>query len=123
MDSNSTAKTYPRQGEIYLSRALRQLGDTKKRPVVAVSPDIRNELTDSVIVVPFTSNLTGVENPTRVLIPAGEGGLQADSLAVCENVSALRQTFLEQGPYGQISTVSLARIQRAVQVSIGIYEL
>ena len=123
MDSNSTAKTYPRQGEIYLSRALRQLGDTKKRPVVVVSPDIRNELTDSVIVVPFTSNLAGVENPTRVLIPAGEGGLQAGSLAVCENVSALRQTFLEQGPYGKISADVLARIQRAIQVSIGIYEL
>ena len=123
MDSNSTAKTYPRQGEIYLSRALRQLGDTKKRPVVVVSPDIRNELTDSVIVVPFTSNRQGVESPTRVLIPAGEGGLQADSLAVCENVSALRQTFLEQGPYGQISADVLARIQRAIQVSIGIYEL
>ena len=123
MDSNSTAKTYPRPGEIYLSRALRQLGDTKKRPVVVVSPDIRNELTDSVIVVPFTSNLAGVENPTRVFIPAGEGGLQADSLAVCENVSALRQTFLEQGPYGHISADVLARIQRAIQVSIGIYEL
>ncbi|MEG4270523.1 MULTISPECIES: type II toxin-antitoxin system PemK/MazF family toxin [unclassified Microcoleus] len=123
MDSNSTGKTYPRQGEIYLSRALRQLGDTKKRPVVVVPPDIRNEFTDSVIVVPFTSNLAGLENPTRVLIPAGEGGLQADSLAVCENVSALRQTFLEQGPYGQLSADVLARIQRAVQVSIGIYEL
>jgi mRNA interferase MazF len=102
---------------------LRQLGDTKKRPVVVVSPDIRNELTDSVIVVPFTSNLAGVENPTRVLIPAGEGGLQADSLAVCENVSALRQPFLEQGPYGNISADVLAKIQRAIQVSIGIYEL
>lgn len=88
-----------------------------------VSPDIRNELTDSVIVVPFTSNLAGVENPTRVLIPAGEGRLQAASLAVCENVSALRQTFLEQGPYGQISADLLGRIQRAIQVSIGIYEL
>ena len=123
MDSNSIAKTYPRQGEIYLSRALRQLGDTEKRPVVVVSPNIRNELTDSVIVVPFTSNLAGVENPTRVLIPAGEGGLQADSLAVCENVSPLRQTFLEQGPYGNISAEVLARIQRAIQVSSGIYEL
>ncbi|MEG4056928.1 MULTISPECIES: type II toxin-antitoxin system PemK/MazF family toxin [unclassified Microcoleus] len=60
MEYNSTGKTYPRQGEIYLSRALRPLGDTKKRPVVVVSPDIRNEFTDSVIVVPFTSNLAGV---------------------------------------------------------------
>ncbi|MEG4408452.1 hypothetical protein [Microcoleus sp. MON2_D5] len=49
--------------------------------------------------------------------------MQADSLAVWENFSALRQTFLEQGHYGQISAVSLARIQMAIQVSIGIYEL
>lgn len=123
MDSNSITTNYPRQGEIYLSRALRQLGDTKKRPVVVVSPDIRNEFSDSVMVVPFTSNLTGVDNPTRILIPAGEGGLQADSLAVCENVSALRKTYLKQGPYGEISANFLGRIQRGVQVSIGIYEL
>ncbi|WP_293192319.1 MULTISPECIES: type II toxin-antitoxin system PemK/MazF family toxin [unclassified Microcoleus] len=88
-----------------------------------VSPDIRNEFSDSVIVVPFTSNLTGVDNPNRILIPAGEGGLQADSLAVCENVSALRQTYLEQSPYGAISADFLARIQRGVQVPIGIYAL
>ncbi|MEP6498687.1 hypothetical protein [Microcoleus vaginatus] len=49
--------------------------------------------------------------------------MQADSLAVCENVSALRQTFLQQGPYGQLSADVIARIQRAMQVSIGIYEL
>ena len=81
MESNSIRGDYPRQGEIYLSRALRQLGDTKKRPVVVISLNVRNELSDSVIVVPFTSNLTGVNNPTRILIAAGEGGLQADSLS------------------------------------------
>jgi hypothetical protein len=59
-------EAYPRQGEVYLVRALRTIGDTKKCPVAVVS---------------------------------------------------------EQGPYGQISAVSLARIQRAVQVSIGIYEI
>ncbi|WP_293334037.1 hypothetical protein [Microcoleus sp. CAWBG58] len=60
---------------------------------------------------------------SRILIPAGEGGLQANSLAVCENVSAWRQTYLEQGPYGEISADFLARIQRGVQVAIGIYAL
>ncbi|WP_449418499.1 type II toxin-antitoxin system PemK/MazF family toxin [Phormidium nigroviride] len=56
MESNLITRDYPRQGEIFLCRALRQLGDTKKRPVVVVSLDLRNELSDSVIVVPFTSN-------------------------------------------------------------------
>ncbi|WP_449418496.1 hypothetical protein [Phormidium nigroviride] len=66
-------------------------------------------------------NLTGINNPTRILIAAGEGGLQADSLAVCENVSALRQIFLEQGPYGQISRESLERIQIGIQLAIAVY--
>jgi len=89
MDSNQTSGSYPSQGEIYLSRALRQLGDTKKRPVVVVSMNTRDELSDSVIVVPFTSEIAGGENPTRILIAAGEGGWETDSLAVCENVSAI----------------------------------
>ncbi|MBO1350346.1 MAG: type II toxin-antitoxin system PemK/MazF family toxin [Hormoscilla sp. GUM202] len=93
MDSNQTSGSYPRQGEIYLSRALRQLGDTKKRPVVVVSMNTRDELSDSVIVVPFTSEIAGGENPTRILIAAGEGGWETDSLAVCENVSAISPVF------------------------------
>ncbi|MGK7900627.1 MAG: type II toxin-antitoxin system PemK/MazF family toxin [Hormoscilla sp.] len=106
------------QGEIYLSRALRQLGDTKKRPVIVVSMNVRNELSDSVIVVPFTSDITGGENPTRILIAAGEGGLETDSLAVCENVSALRKIYLERGPYGKISRQDLEKIQRGIQMAM-----
>ncbi|MEG4084050.1 hypothetical protein QUA34_10550 [Microcoleus sp. POL10_C6] len=36
---------------------------------------------------------------------------------------AVQKTYLEQDPYGQISADVLARIQRAIQMSIGIYEL
>jgi mRNA interferase MazF len=111
-------EAYPRQGEVYLVRALRTLGDTKKRPVAVVSIDSR-----TVLIVPFTSDLRGGETPTRVLIPAGEGGLESDSLAVCEQIITVQKAYLEQGPYGQLSADVLARIQRAIQVSIGIYEL
>ncbi len=123
MTANNSHQGYPRQGAIYLSRALRQLGDTKKRPVVVVSLNIRNELSGSVIVVPFTSDQTGGENSTRVLIYAGEGGLETDSIAMCDNVSAIRQIYLEQGPYGQVSDRSLQRIQTGILVAIGLYEV
>ncbi|MEP6488539.1 type II toxin-antitoxin system PemK/MazF family toxin [Microcoleus vaginatus GB2-A3] len=91
---------YPRQGEVYLVRALRRIGDTKKRPVAVVSIDSRNELSRTVLIVPFTSDLRGGETPTRVFIPAGEGGLESDSLAVCEQIITVQKTYLEQGPYG-----------------------
>lgn len=79
-------EAYPRQGEVYLVIALRTIGDTKKRPVAVVSIDSRNELSRTVLIVPFTSDLRGGETPTRVLIPAGEGGLESESLAVCEQI-------------------------------------
>lgn len=105
---------YPRQGEIYLVRALKSIGDTKKRPAVTVSINIRNQFSSTVLIVPFTSDLTGGETPTRILVTTGEGGLEADSLATCDNVLAVRKIYLERGPYGQISPESLERIQVAI---------
>ncbi len=123
--------SYPRQGEVYLIKALKTLGDTKKRPAVVISMNVRNEFKENVLIVPFTSDLTNGETPTRligvcvdkgrILIPVGEGGLKSASLALCENISAVRKLYLERGPYGAITPQSLARIQRAIQIAIGIY--
>lgn len=113
--------SYPRQGEIYLIRALKTLGDTKKRPAVVISINVRNQLASSVLVVPFTSDVTSGETPTRILLKAGEGGLLGDSLALCDNISAIGKLYLEQGPYGAISPESLNRIQQGVQIAIAIF--
>ena len=113
--------SYPRQGEVYLIKALKTLGDTKKRPAVVVSMNVRNEFKENVLIIPFTSDLINGETPTRILIPVGEGGLKSASLALCENISAVRKLYLERGPYGAITPQSLARIQRAIQIAIGIY--
>lgn len=112
--------SYPRQGEIYLIRALKTLGDTKKRPGVVVSINVRNQLSSSVLIVPFTSDLTSGETPTRILLKAGEGGLSVDSLALCDNISAIG-IYLKQGPYGAISPESLKRIKQGIQIAIAIF--
>ncbi len=113
--------SFPRQGEVYLIKALKTLGDTKKRPAVIISMNVRNEFKENVLIVPFTSDLTDGETPTRILIPAGEGGLESASLALCDNICAVRKFYLERGPYGAITPQSLAKIQRAIQIAIGIY--
>jgi mRNA interferase MazF len=113
---------FPHQREVYLSRALRQSGDTKKRPVVVVSLDIRNQYSSTVLVVPFSSDTqSAVNNPSRVLIPSGEGGLELDSVAMCDVITNIEKRYLERGPYGQISAESLERIQGGIQVAIGIF--
>ncbi len=112
---------YPRQGEVYLVKALRFIGDTKKRPAIVVSVDIRNQYKNTVLVVPFTSNISGGESPTRPLISKGEGGLECDSLAVCDNVSAIRKIYLDGDAYGRVSSRTLERIQRGIQIAIGVW--
>jgi len=114
---------YPRQGEIYLVRALKSIGDTKKCPVVIVSINTRNQLSNTVLIVPFTSDLASGEIPTRILVRSGEGGLDADSLATCDNILAVRKIYLERGPYGQISPESLEQIHQGIQIAIGIYSI
>jgi mRNA interferase MazF len=75
----------------------------------------------SVLVVPFTSDLSAGETPTRILLPKGEGGLLVDSLALCDNISAIRKIYLEQDPYGAISSESLQKIQQAIQIAIAVF--
>lgn len=112
----------PRQGEVYLSRALRQSGDTKKRPVVVVSLDIRNQLSSTVLVVPFSSHVqSAISNPSRLIVLAGNGGLEVDSVALCDLITNTEKKYLERGPYGRISDRTLVQIQQGIQVAIGIY--
>lgn len=113
----------PRQGEVFLIRALRTIGDTKKRPAVIVSSNVRNELSRTVLIVPFTSNLTGGETSTRILLFVGERGLEENSLALCDTISAIRKSYFKRGPYGEISLELLERIQQGIQVAIGTYLL
>ena len=45
--------TFPRRGEVWL---VSFPDDPKSRPALIVSPDVRNELANSVLAVPITTN-------------------------------------------------------------------
>ncbi len=116
-----SSEDFPRQRRVYLSKALKQSGDTKKRPVVIMSIDIRNQYSSTVLVVPFSSDTSDAANPSRVFVKQGEGGLNVDSVAMCDVMTNIEKRYLERGPYGEITPESFARIQRAIQIAIGIY--
>jgi mRNA interferase MazF len=112
---------FPRQRQVFLSKALKQSGDTKKLPVVVVSIDIRNQYSSTVLVVPFSSDTSDAANPSRVLIYQREGGVNVNSVAMCDVMTNIEKKYLEREPYGEITFESFARIQRAIQIAIGIY--
>ena len=63
--------TYPRRGEIYLVKLPGHPSDTKDRPALIVSLDVRNRLANDVIVIPLSTTLRPA--PTHVELPAGRG--------------------------------------------------
>lgn len=107
---------FPRRGEIWL---VQLPDDPKSRPALIVSTDARNELANSVLAVPITTNLR--PGPSHVLLPIGQGGLRAESMARCENVSYVRKERLEQGPFGAgISPALMQEVERGLLRAVGI---
>ncbi len=94
---------WPRRGEIWKGLIAGQPYDPHQpRPLLVISEDIRNEITDDVIVVPiFSSGGIGwMEDPTRVPIRGGMGGLEHDSVIFCEEVFTIIHEDLANAPLG-----------------------
>lgn len=76
----------PLLGEVYLveftGTGSEQLG---KRPAVIFQNNVGNVYSPNVIVLPMTSSLKKLNQPTHVLLNADETGLRMDSVVLCEN--------------------------------------
>ena len=86
--------------------------------MLIISVDVRNRLTDDLIVIPIFS--VGSLGPTRVAIASGEGGLTRDSALFCEEVCTIDRDFLASGPLGPIVSANLldevvAAIRNAIE--------
>ena len=110
---------YPSRGEIYLVNLPGQPKDSKPRPALIVSLDVRNRLANDVIVVPISTTLRA--SPTHVELPEREGGLDRTSMVKCEQVTTLDKSFLIRGPFsGTISPTKMTEVEMAIQRAIGI---
>lgn len=65
-----------------------------RRPVLIVQTDRANPSSPHTIIVPFTTRIRHKRLPSHALIPAGEGGLTQDSVALCEQIRVLDHSRL-----------------------------
>ncbi|WP_309228829.1 type II toxin-antitoxin system PemK/MazF family toxin [Microcoleus sp. FACHB-831] len=56
------------------------------RPVVIIQIDRANAVSPHTIIAPFTTKIRRVILPSHVFVPAGIGGLTADSVLLCEQL-------------------------------------
>jgi len=91
----------------------------KRRPVLVISPDYRNERASDVLIVPGTTSVR--EAPTHVILRRGEGGVRARTALKCEQVTTLPRSNLENRPLGsRLSSNRVAAVERALMRAIGL---
>ena len=103
----------PRRGHLYWARL------DKRRPVVVLSVNARNERAGDLIVVPCTATLR--EAPTHVRLGRGEGGVPQTCMLKCEQITTLLREDLEVEPLGgALGGGKLREIELGVMRAIGI---
>ncbi len=113
-----------KRGDIYLAELVPRSGSEQKgkRPVIILSHDGFN-LTPgwmSVIVIPVsTSSIQARRCPTVVILPAGSGGLDKESVALCHQI-----TTLDRGKFtqyiGTLPLILLRQVEQGIKAAIDI---
>jgi mRNA interferase MazF len=110
-----------KRGDVYLADLDPTKGSEQagRRPVLILEDDRLIPATLTVVVVPFTTNLKMQNLPTCVLVPAGEGGLRVDSVAIGHQIRAMDKRGLVVH-WGTLSPARLAEIEHAVLRTLGV---
>ena len=93
------------------------------RPCLVVQNDVGNANAPTTIVVPFTTSFDDQRYPFEVLLPASEGPLREDSVALC---SQIRTTSIEhriRENLGSIPDERMEAVDTALEYSLGLVEI
>lgn len=89
----------------------------KPRPAVILTADWLSRYALDVSVVPVTT-VARANFPTRVDLPAGEGGLKKPSWAKCDQVTTIPKTLILGPPFGRVSVAKMGAIEEAVRLAL-----
>jgi len=116
--------TSPRRGEVYLVSFDPTVGSEiqRTRPALILQNDIANRHSPITIVAAITSQFAEPLYPTEVLITPPEGGLTTASVALLNQIRSIdRQRLVRR--LGSVRAETLERVNRAIQLSLGLIEL
>ncbi len=84
------------------------------RPVLVVQSDRANAHSPHTIIVPFTTKIRQKLLPSHVLVPAGEGGLTQESVALCEQMRVIDTSRL-LARLGDLPTARMTEVDGALR--------
>ena len=105
------------RGEAWLADLAPTRGTEQSgvRPVLVVQTDRANQHSPHTIIVPFTTRIRQKLLPSHVLVPAGEGGLTQDSVALAEQIRVMDLTRLTR-KLGDLPSARMQEVDDALRV-------
>jgi len=114
----------PLRGEVYFVAFDPTLGAEirKTRPALILQNDIANRSSPITIVAAITSKFDEGLYPTEVLVRAPEGGLDADSVVLLNQIRSVDRRRLMRR-VGRLMPETMRLVDRALVLSLGLIEL
>jgi len=109
------------RGNVYKANLDPQQGSEQggERPVLILQIDMLNRVGNTVVIVPFTTNLRRASMPSSVVVRQGEGGLTHDSVALCHQIRVLDKSGLSDY-MGSVSPQTLRLVGEKVRFTLGL---
>lgn len=107
----------PKRGEVWLANLNPRRGTEpgKTRPVLIVQAQALVDAGHpSTIIVPLTTNLIGSAEPLRVRV-AAQGSLKRDSDLLIDQIRAIDNRRLAEGPLATLDSELMARVADALR--------
>lgn len=110
-----------KRGDIFLADLDPTKGSEQagRRPVILFQDNRLISATLTILVIPLTTNFRMQKLPTCVLVPAKEGGLRQDSVALCHQMRALDKSGLLER-WGALPQERISEIERIVLRTLGV---
>ncbi len=111
---------HPKRGDVFLVNFDPTVGAEiqKTRPALIIQNDIGNSVSPITIVAAITSTINN-PYPFQVLLPAGEGGLDTNSVVTLNHIRSVDQKRLLRR-LGRVSPAKLRAVDNAILISLGI---
>lgn len=96
MDATLEEAKIIRRGSVWLAN-FPEIGGSRVRgirPTLIISNDLNNRYSTTIQAIPLTSNVNKKLLPVHVLLTVAEGGLERDSIIMCEQSCPLNKTDL-----------------------------
>ena len=116
--------TAPKRGDVVLVDFDPTIGAEirKRRPALVVQNDIDNRHSPVTIVAAMTSQIATESYPTEVVVHRPEGGLSKPSAVLLNHIRSVDRRRLV-GRLGRLKPETMARVDRALRISLGLVKL